>query len=52
MNLLVVDVHSNPLAQHQLQGGWVAELHRGFHDQVNTLVGGSDAIEVHRVVNG
>lgn len=52
LNLLVVDVYSDPLAQHQFQGGRVAELHSGFHDQVNALVGRRDAIEVHRVVNG
>lgn len=51
-NLLVVDVYGDPLAKHQLQGGRVAELHRGFHDQINTLVGRCDAIEVHGVVNG
>lgn len=52
MNLFVVDVYSDPLAQHQLQGGRVAELHCGFHNQVNTLVGRRDAVEVHGVVNG
>lgn len=37
-NLLVVDVDRNPLAEHQLHGGRVAELHRGFDDQVDALV--------------
>lgn len=52
INLLVVDVYGDPLAQHQFQGGRVAELHRGFHDQVNPLVGRRDAVQVHGVVNG
>lgn len=51
-NLLVVDVDGDPLAQHQLHARRVAQLHRGFDDQVNALVGGRDAVEVHRVVDG
>lgn len=51
-NLLVVDVDGDPLAQHQLHAGRVAQLHRGFDDQVNSLVGGRDPVEVHRVVDG
>lgn len=52
LHLFVVDVDGNPLAQHQLHGGGVAELHRGFDDQVNAFVRGRDAVEVHRVVDG
>lgn len=51
-NLLVVDVDSDPLAEHQLHGGRVAELHRGFDDQVNAFVRRRDAVEVHRIVDG
>lgn len=51
-NLFVVDVDGDPLAEHQLHGGRVAELHRGFDDQVNAFVGSRDAVQVHRVVDG
>lgn len=51
-DLLVVDVDGDPLAQHQLHARRVAQLHRGFDDQVNALVGRRDPIEVHRVVDG
>lgn len=52
VNLLVVDVDSNPLAEHQLHGGGVAELDRGFDDQVNALVRRRDAVEVNGIVDG
>ena len=46
-HLLVVDVDSDPLADHQLHGGGVAELQRYLGDQVDALVGRRDAVEVH-----
>lgn len=52
INLFVVDVDSDPLADHQLHGGGVAELHRGFDDQVDALVGRCDPVEVYRIVDG
>lgn len=52
VNLFVVDVDGNPFAEHQFHRGGVAELHRGFDNQVNALVGGRDAVQVHRIVNG
>lgn len=52
INLLVVDVDSDPLAEHQLHRGRVAELHRGFDDQVDALVRGRDPVEVHRIMDG
>lgn len=52
MNLFVVDVDGNPLAEHQLHGCRVAQLHCGFDDQVNALIGGRDSIEVYRIVDG
>lgn len=44
MNLFVVDVDGDPLAEHQLHGGRVAELHCGFNDQVNAFIRGRDAV--------
>ena len=52
VNLFVVDVDSDPLAEHQLHGGGVAELDRGFDDQVNAFVRRSDAVEVNGIVDG
>lgn len=52
MNLLVVDVHCNPLAKHQLHGGGVAELHRGFNDQVDALIWWGDPVQVNRIMDG
>ena len=46
-HLLVVDVDSDSLADHQLHGGRVAELQRYLGDQVDALVGRGDAVEVH-----
>lgn len=51
-NLFVVDVDGDPLADDQLHGGWMTELHGGFDDQVDALVGRRDAVKVHRVVDG
>lgn len=52
INLFVVDVDSNPLAEHQLHGGRVAELHRGFNDQVDAFIWRRDPVEVNRIMNG
>lgn len=51
-HLFVVDVDGDALAEHQLHGGRVAELHRGFDDQVDAFVWRRDPVEVHRVVDG
>lgn len=51
-HLLVVDVDGDPLAEHQLHGGGVAELHRGFDDQVDAFVRRRDPVEVRRVMDG
>lgn len=52
IHLFVVDVDSDPLAEHQLHGGGVAELHRGFDDQVDAFVRRRDAVEMHGVMDG
>lgn len=52
MNLLVVDVHCDPLPKHQLHGGGMAELHRGLNDQVDPLIWWSDPVEVNRIMDG
>lgn len=52
INLLVVNVNSDPLAEHQLHVGRMAELHCGFDDQVNAFVGRCDSVEMHRIVDG
>lgn len=52
MNLFVVDIDSNPLAEHQLHGGRVAELYCGFDNQVDAFIGRRDPIEMHRIMNG
>lgn len=52
IDLFVVDVDSDPLAEHQVHGGRVAELHGAFDDQINAFVRRRDAVEVHRIVDG
>lgn len=48
--LLVVNIGCNPLPQHQLHGGWVAELNDRLHNQVDPFVLWSDPVQVQRVV--
>ncbi len=51
-DLFVVDVNSDPLAQHQLHRRRVTELNRGFHDQVDPLAGRRDPVQMDGVVDG
>lgn len=51
-DLFVVDVDGDSLAEDQLHGGRMTELHRGFHDQIDPFVGHRDPVQVDGVVDG
>lgn len=44
IHLFVIDVDGDAFTQHQLHGGRVAELHRGFDDQVDAFMWRCDPV--------
>ena len=50
--LSLVHVDADAFPQHEFHGGGMTEPHHDLDDEVNSLIVGRDAVEMHRVVYG